>query len=82
MTSQVLFRTDPKLKESFKEKVQMNGLSMDYVFNMFMKTYVDNPQIMEIYIDEDAFDEMIRRSFEKPEAQKAMDSLFETIQKK
>jgi len=82
MTTQVLFRTDPKLKSQFKEKVQSSGLSMDYVFNIFMKTYVNNPQIMDIYVDEDAFDEMIRSSFETPEAKKSMNSLFETLKKK
>jgi antitoxin component of RelBE/YafQ-DinJ toxin-antitoxin module len=82
MTSQVLFRTDPKLKGIFKQKVQENGLSMDYVFNIFMKTYVNNPQIMDVYVDEEAFDEMIRSSFETPEAKKSMNSLFETLKKK
>ncbi len=82
MTSQVLFRTDSKLKSKFKEKVQSSGLSMDYVFNVFMKTYVNNPQIMDIYVDEDAFDEMIRSSFSTPQAEASMKSLFETIKKK
>ncbi len=82
MTTQVLFRTDTKLKSEFKQKVQSSGLSMDYVFNVFMKTYVNNPQIMEVYIDEDAFDEMIRGSFETPEARKSMNSLFETLKRK
>lgn len=82
MTSQVLFRADPKLKSEFKEKVQASGLSMDYVFNVFMKTYVNNPQIMDIYVDEDAFDEMIRKSFATPQAKASMESLFETVKKK
>jgi antitoxin component of RelBE/YafQ-DinJ toxin-antitoxin module len=82
MTSQVLFRTDTKLKTEFKQKVQSHGLSMDYVLNIFMKTYVNNPQIVETYVDEHAFDEMIRRSFETPEAKKAMISLGATLRKK
>jgi antitoxin component of RelBE/YafQ-DinJ toxin-antitoxin module len=82
MTSQVLFRADAKLKSEFKQKVQSSGLSMDYVFNVFMKTYVNNPQIMEMYVDEDAFDEMIRKSFDTPEAKASMQSLFETIKNK
>ncbi len=82
MTSQVLFRTDTKLKSEFKQKVQSNGLSMDYVFNIFMKTYVNNPQIMEVYVDEEAFDAMIRKSFDTPEAKKSMNSLFETLKRK
>ena len=82
MTTQVLFRTEPELKTAFKERVQSHGLSMDYVLNVFIRTYVNNPQIVETYVDEEAFDEMIRRSFETPEAKKAMISLGETIRKK
>lgn len=82
MTSQVLFRTDAKTKEAFQLKAKAQGLSMDYVLNMFVQTYINNPQIIETYIDDEAFDEMIRRSFETPEAKKAMISLGETIKKK
>lgn len=82
MTTQVLFRTDLDLKTAFKAKVQAHGLSMDYVLNTFIKTYVNNPQIVETYVDEEAFDEMIRKSFDTPEAKKAMISLGETLRKK
>jgi hypothetical protein len=47
-----------------------------------MKTYVNNPQIMEVYVDEEAFDAMIRKSFDTPEAKKSMNSLFETLKRK
>ena len=82
MTSQVLFRTDIQTKTDFKNKVQSNGLSMDYVLNVFIRTYINNPQIMETYVDDDAFDEMIRQSFSTPWAQRAMQSLGETLKKK
>lgn len=82
MTSQVLFRTDSQLKSDFKKKVQESGLSMDYVLNTFVRTYINNPQIMETYVDEEAFDEMIRTSFATPEAQRAMRSLGETLKQK
>jgi antitoxin component of RelBE/YafQ-DinJ toxin-antitoxin module len=82
MTSQVLFRTDSELKKAFQARTKAQGLSMDYVLNMFVQTYINNPQIIETYIDEEAFDEMIRRSFDTPEAKKAMISLGETLKKK
>lgn len=82
MTSQVLFRTDSQLKSDFKKKVQESGLSMDYVLNTFVRTYINNPQIMETYVDEEAFDEMIRTSFATPDAHRAMQSLGETLKQK
>lgn len=82
MTSQVLFRTDSKLKQAFQEKAKAQGVSMDYILNVFVRTYINNPQIMETYVDEEAFDEMIRNSFDTPEAKKAMASLGETLKKK
>ncbi len=82
MTIQVLFRTDPETKQAFKLKTQREGVSMDHILNVFIRTYIDRPNTVQTYIDDDAFDEMIRRSFETPEAKKAMISLGETIRKK
>jgi len=82
MTAQVLFRTDPALKLALKQKAKAQGVSMDYILNVFVRTYINNPQIMETYVDEEAFDEMIRTSFSTPETQKAMRSLGETLKKK
>jgi antitoxin component of RelBE/YafQ-DinJ toxin-antitoxin module len=79
MTSQVLFRTDSKLKQAFQSKAKAQGVSMDFILNTFVRTYINNPGIMKTYVDEEAFDEMIRRSFDTPEAKKAMKSLGETL---
>ena len=69
MTSQVLFRTDSKLKQAFQEKAKAQGSSMDSLLNAFIQTYVDD----------DAFDEIIRKSLSSPEAKKASVSLHKAI---
>ncbi len=79
MTSQVLFRTDSKLKEAFQQKAKAQGVSMDFILNTFVRTYVEKPDIIQTYIDDDAFDEIIRRSFSTPEAKKASESLLNAI---
>lgn len=55
---------------------------MDHLINVFIRTYTENPSIVQTYIEEEAFDEMIRRSFDTPKAKAAMNSLFETIKTK
>jgi hypothetical protein len=82
MTSQVLFRTDMKLKEAFQAKAKAQWVSMDFILNTFVRTYVENPDSIQTYVEEEVFDEMIRKSFETPEAKKALKSLGETIRKK
>ena len=82
MTSQLLTRVPTELKQQFKAKAENQGFSMDYLINVFIRTYTENPNIVQTYIEEEAFDDMIRRSFETPEAKKAMISLGETIRKK
>jgi hypothetical protein len=79
MTSQVLFRTDSKLKQAFQSKAKAQGVSMDFILNTFVRTYVDKPDIVQTYIDDDAFDDIIRRSFATPEAKKASVSLHKAI---
>jgi antitoxin component of RelBE/YafQ-DinJ toxin-antitoxin module len=79
MTSQVLFRTDSKLKEAFQSKAKAQGVSMDFILNTFVRTYVDKPDIVQTYIDDDAFDDIIRRSFATPEAKKASVSLHKAM---
>ena len=79
MTSQVLFRTDSKLKEAFQGKVKAQGVSMDFILNTFVRTYVDKPDIVQTYVDDVALDEIIRRSFATPEATKASKSLYTAI---
>ena len=53
MTSQVLFRTNSKLKEAFQAKAKAQGMSMDYILNLFIRAYVENPKIIKVEIDED-----------------------------
>jgi antitoxin component of RelBE/YafQ-DinJ toxin-antitoxin module len=79
MTSQLLIRTDSQIKEAFKSKAKAQGVSMDYVLNIFIKNYIEKPDIIQTYIDDDAFDEIIRQSFAKPEAKAASASLFKAI---
>lgn len=52
---------------------------MDYVLNIFIKNYIEKPDIIQTYIDDDALDEIIRQSFAKPEATAASASLHTAI---
>ncbi len=79
MTSQLLIRTDSQIKEAFKSKAKAQWVSMDYVLNIFIKNYIEKPDIIQTYIDDDAFDEIIRQSFAKPEAKSASVSLHKAI---
>ena len=79
MTTQVLFRTDSETKQAFKLKTQKEGVSMDHILNVFIRTYIERPNTVQTYIDDDAFDEIIRRSFSTPEAKKASESLYKAI---
>ena len=79
MTSQLLTRVPTELKQQFKMKAENQGFSMDYLINVFIRTYTENPSIVQTYIDDEAFDEIIRRSFATPEAKKASESLFNAI---
>ena len=82
MTSQLLTRVPTELKRQFKARTREQGVSMDFLMNVFIRTYVERPQIIQTYVEEEAFDEMIRRSFDTPKAKAAMESLFETIKSK
>ena len=82
MTSQLLTRVPTELKQQFKMKAENQGFSMDYLINVFIRTYTENPNIVQTYIEEEAFDDMIRRSFDTPKAKAAMKSLFETVKSK
>ncbi len=53
MTSQILFRAPTELKKKFKQTVKDQGVSMDYVLNLFIRAYVENPKIIKVEIDED-----------------------------
>ncbi|MBP9812096.1 hypothetical protein KBC86_01830 [Candidatus Gracilibacteria bacterium] len=79
MTSQVLFRTDSKLKQAFQEKAKAQGSSMDSLLNAFIQTYVEKDNVIQTYVDDDAFDEIIRKSLSSPEAKKASVSLHKAI---
>ena len=79
MTTQVLFRTDLETKQAFKLKTQREGVSMDHILNVFIRTYIERPNTVQTYIDDEAFDEIIRRSFSTSEAKKASESLFTAI---
>ena len=79
MTSQLLFRTDSQIKEAFKSKAKAQWVSMDYVLNIFIKNYIEKPDIIQTYIDDDAFDEIICQSLAKPEAKSASESLYNAI---
>lgn len=79
MTSQLLTRVPTALKNQFKAKAEQSGFSMDYLVNVFIRTYTENPSIVKTYIDDDAFDEMIRRSSDTPKAKKASESLYNAI---
>ncbi len=52
MTSQILFRVPTELKMKFKQTVKDQGVSMDYVLNLFIRAYVENPKIIKVEIDE------------------------------
>lgn len=61
MTSQVLFRTDAKLKQAFQAKLKTQGLSMDYVLNLFIRAYIEDPSIVKVNIDMEKFVEITKR---------------------
>jgi antitoxin component of RelBE/YafQ-DinJ toxin-antitoxin module len=82
MTSQVLFRTDSKLKQAFQEKAKAQGVSMDFILNTFVRTYVEKPDIIQTYVDDDAFDEMLTKAWSDPNLKPAFDSLYKTLKSK
>ena len=79
MTSQLLIRTDSQIKEAFKSKARAQWVSMDYVLNIFIKNYIEKPDIIQTYVDDDVLDEIIRQSFATPEAKSASASLHKAI---
>lgn len=82
MTSQVLFRTDAKLKEAFQSKAKAQGVSMDFILNTFVRTYVEKDNIIQTYVDDDAFDEMLTKAWSDPGLKPAFDSLYKTLKSK
>jgi hypothetical protein len=79
MTTQVLFRTDIQTKEAFKRKTQSEGVSMDHILNVFIKTYIEKSGVVQTYIDDEIFDDIVNQSLRMPSARKASKSLYSTI---
>lgn len=82
MTSQLLIRTDSQIKEAFKSKAKAQWVSMDYILNIFIKKYIEKPDIIQTYVDDDAFDEMLTKAWSDPGLAPAFDSLHKTLKAK
>ncbi len=55
MTSQILFRVPTELKKKFKQTTKEQGVSMDYVLNLFIKAYLEDSSIVKVSIDIEKF---------------------------
>ncbi len=82
MTSQLLTRIDTDLKNRFKARAQEQGLSMDFLVNIFIKTYTEKPESVQVYVDDDMLDTILIRSMSTPQAKAAFTSLHKTLQSK
>ncbi len=82
MTSQLLTRVPTELKNQFKAKAERNGFSMDYLVNVFIRTYTENPNIVQTYIDEVAFDRMLDQAWKTSTLAPSFDSLDNTLKSK
>ena len=61
MTTQVLFRTDRETKEAFKQLTKEQGISMDYVLNLFIRAYLEDSSIVKVTIDMEKFQKIVKR---------------------
>ena len=82
MTSQLLTRIDTDLKNRFKARAQEQGLSMDFLVNIFIKTYTEKPESVQVYVDDEMLDTILIRSMFTPQAKSAFTSLHKTLQSK
>lgn len=55
---------------------------MDYILNIFIKSYIEKPDIIQTYVDDDAFDEMLTNAWSDPGLAPAFDSLHKTLKAK
>ena len=44
MTTSILIRTNPELKNRFEKQAKKQGLSMTFLLTRFMETYADRPE--------------------------------------
>ncbi len=82
MTSQLLIRTDSQVKEAFKSKAKAQWVSMDYLLNVFIHSYIEKPDIVHSYVDDDVLDAILTRSISTPQAKSVFASLHKTLQSK
>lgn len=47
----ITFRTDPKLKRQFLERLEQNGRNASEVFRGFMRAFIEQPSEAELYDD-------------------------------
>lgn len=82
MTSQLLTRIDSDLKNRFKARAQAQGLSMDFLVNILIKTYTEKPESVQVYVDDDNFDQMLEKAWTNPNLKPAFASLSNTLRQK
>ncbi len=81
MTSQLLTRVPTELKKQFEQKVQADGVSMNFIVTTFIEEYVKTPNAIETHIDDEMFDRIIAKSLASSKSKQAHQSLFEAIKK-
>ena len=79
MTSQLLTRLPTALKKEFEAKAAEKGLSMNFLITAFVESYTKNPTWIQVYVDDDMVDEILRKSLSSPQAKKASVSLHKAI---
>lgn len=79
MTSQLLTRVPTELKKQFEQKVQTDGVSMNFIITTFIEEYVKTPDAIRTYVDDDMFNRIMEKTLTSPGAKKAHTSLFNAI---
>ena len=66
MTSQLLTRIPTELKKQFEAQAKEQGLSMNYLITILIRTYTKNPRIVQTYVDDEAFDAALEAAWSDP----------------
>ena len=82
MTSQLLTRIDTDLKNRFKTRAREQGVSMDFLVNVFIKTYTEKPESVQVYVNDTIFDIALEKAWSDLNLKPAFDSLDATLKSK
>ncbi len=79
MTTQVIFRTDPKLKTKALKKLGMDGVTMKTLLNSCIKEYVNGKIRFGVsFVSDEPEMEIMEVT---PDVQKEMDTLSDLVKK-